>query len=586
MTGIFRGPGTIRPSQVITTFGPGAIYDNLKDSFLIMGIDSWERGGMKKAGDSTLISFLKNENPYFSQLKTFLVPVGSEKTDRQIPVKTFPSWGVCPRCNLLQKRNGKARDGLFCANEACTRNSREEETSRPRTRPVRIITACANGHLDDFPWFQWAHSGSPGSCVEGEVELYLEETGRTTSLDSILVRCGNCRRSRPLAGVLTAEGLSLINKHYCTGRRPWLEGVGRQRCDLHMRGILKGASNVYFSSTLRSVVVPPFSDQLSNEITEMWDSMAKITDRNRLRENIRDWFPEYKDNPDVVLKKFEQHKAARNRTEMPDIHKGEFDALNSESNANDVDFKTANIPLQDYGEFLERLVLVKTLREIVVQRGFTRIDPDGGLASMSSSLPEWLPAVENRGEGIFLSFKLGKILEWEEKDTVSKRFRQIVRKNDDPFVNRLLARNGAVISPRYVMLHTLSHMLIRKLAEFSGYSVSSIRERIYGRDDMAGILLYTSSPSSDGSLGGLIEQGRKNFGIVMRKAIAQSRICSSDPLCALLEPGVGNRRSGCACHACLFLPETSCECMNNLLDRAFVHSTINERIGLFAMDQA
>ena len=582
MVGIFTGPGTIRPSQIISTFGPGSIYDNLRDSFLIMGINSWDRSNLKKVSDPVLLSFLKNEYSYFANIKTFMVPVSTEVTDKQVPVKTFPRWGVCPECSMIQLRNGKMHGGLRCSSNECTTRSRSDRTLTPYTRPVRFVVACENGHLDDFPWYEWAHDGNPGNCGRNDARLHLVERGDTSSLESLVVECRNCDRRKNMGGSLAPEGLSLIGRRHCNGRRPWLEGSSNQTCTATQRGMLKGASNVYFPSPIRAVSVPPFSDQLSNDIVEMWDAMAKIKDEKRLLDNIKDWFPDY--DPQMVLEKFERHKTARNRTDTPDIFSDEFRELNSGYIINDVDFKTEPIDVTDYIDYLDKLILVKTIKELVVLRGFSRINPDGPTASISTEIPEWLPAVENRGEGIFLSLNEKKLSEWEKNPKVEKRMKLILEDTQDDFVDRVIGSRSAMSpSARYVLLHTLSHLIIRKISDYAGYSVSSIRERVYGRKDMAGILLYTSSASSDGSLGGLIEQGQKNFGLVLRKAIDQSRICSSDPLCAVMEPGRENRRSGSACHACLFLPETSCECMNNFLDRSFIHSTLVSEMGYFGM---
>ena len=146
-----------------------------------------------------------------------------------------------------------------------------------------------------------------------------------------------------------------------------------------------------------------------------------------------------------------------------------------------------------------------------------------------------------------------------------------------------LASSDIEISQKYVFLHTLSHLMIKEIANYAGYSVSSLRERIYSNNDMAGILIYTSSPSSDGSLGGLVEQGKKpKFNIILQKALRKSRLCSMEPLCSYAKLGTGNKSNGSACHACLYLPETSCESMNNLLDRAFIQNTLSSEIGLFA----
>ena len=62
------------------------------------------------------------------------------------------------------------------------------------------------------------------------------------------------------------------------------------------------------------------------------------------------------------------------------------------------------------------------------------------------------------------------------------------------------------------------------------------------------------------------------------------RLCASDPLCAEHHPiKDGLTLHGAACHACLFLPETSCERGNKYLDRSVLVSTVeSEDLAFFA----
>jgi hypothetical protein len=108
-----------------------------------------------------------------------------------------------------------------------------------------------------------------------------------------------------------------------------------------------------------------------------------------------------------------------------------------------------------------------------------------------------------------------------------------------------------------------------------GYSVASLAERIYYNLDgepAAGLLIYTSAPDSEGTLGGLVALGeRERFGELFTAAIEGARWCSSDPLCAEREPRDPEEFiHGAACHACLFLSETTCERGNRFLDRSLV----------------
>jgi hypothetical protein len=66
---------------------------------------------------------------------------------------------------------------------------------------------------------------------------------------------------------------------------------------------------------------------------------------------------------------------------------------------------------------------------------------------------------------------------------------------------------------RYVLMHSLTHALMRQIALDCGYTAASLRERLYCRrpgdrhGPMAGFLLYTAAADSEGTLGGLVELG-------------------------------------------------------------------------------
>ena len=211
--------------------------------------------------------------------------------------------------------------------------------------------------------------------------------------------------------------------------------------------------------------------------------------------------------------------------------------------------------------------------------GFTRLhppdpsEPEAGIAQISSKPPEWLPAVENRGEGIFLSLNPEMVRRWESLPKIQDRMKDIFGITGD---QKIQTMSGRAVDARYVMLHSLSHLLIHSMSGLAGYSTSDLQERIYSSETMAGILIFTSSPSSDGSLGGLVEQGRTDrIGQIIRMAIDRSASCSSDPLCSFNRPNRQGTNHGAACHACLFLPETSCESMNEFLDRSTVYRTLD-----------
>ena len=248
-------------------------------------------------------------------------------------------------------------------------------------------------------------------------------------------------------------------------------------------------------------------------------------------------------------------------------------------------------PPENYTHYVEQIVLAEKLREVRALIGFTRIEsprdfdspfdlPPERRARLSRRDPTWVPASETRGEGIFFQFSEAALEEWAKRakphaDEFFKAHRQWREpKGLDP--------NVGFPGLRYVLMHTFAHAVIRQLAIECGYTTASIAERIYSRnpadgDPMAGVLIYTAAPDSEGTLGGLCALGEpKKLGRHLDQALETMRLCASDPLCAEHRATSDGTLHAAACHACSFLPETSCERGNKYLDRAVLVKTIEE----------
>jgi hypothetical protein len=244
-----------------------------------------------------------------------------------------------------------------------------------------------------------------------------------------------------------------------------------------------------------------------------------------------------------------------------------------------------SLPHEANGKF-DRLVLVHRLREVTALVGFTRfetslpdiqgeLDLDVERAPLAREVT-WLPANENRGEGVFLSFSVERIRAWRQHDPVQERERELSAGFEEWKRQRQLPDVRFAGLP-YIMLHSLAHLLITAVSLDCGYSASAIRERIYAGAWGYGILLYTGTAGSEGSLGGLVEVG-KNIGRHVERALELGRLCSNDPVCAQHSPADRHEarfQHGAACHGCLLIAETSCERRNELLDRALVVPTVD-----------
>ncbi|MBS2025997.1 MAG: DUF1998 domain-containing protein, partial [Deltaproteobacteria bacterium] len=191
--------------------------------------------------------------------------------------------------------------------------------------------------------------------------------------------------------------------------------------------------------------------------------------------------------------------------------------------------------------------------------------------------PIWLPAVENRGEGVFLGFNSQAIDAWKARPDVQARGREL----DAGFRAWLAHRNLDPSTPwpglPYVMLHSLSHLLITSVSLSCGYSASALRERVYAGSSGYGILILTGGSGAEGTLGGLVDVGRRIEEHLLQ-AIEYGRLCSNDPVCSHHSPQSELEQrylQGAACHGCLLMSETSCERRNDHLDRALVVPTLS-----------
>jgi hypothetical protein len=233
-----------------------------------------------------------------------------------------------------------------------------------------------------------------------------------------------------------------------------------------------------------------------------------------------------------------------------------------------------------YGRLLDQVVLVSRLREVRALLGFTRLAaPERGdlepvsRVPLSRAAPQWVPAVEQRGEGIFLQLREDAVAAWSARVTGHPRMVAL-----DGAYRRWAHNTARVPSPsfphaRLTLIHTLSHMLIRQVALECGYSSASIRERLYigtPGEPMAGVLLSTAASDSEGTLGGLVALGHRRYlKRLLDQAFEDALRCSSDPLCAEHVPiDPSAELHAAACHACLFASETTCETNNRWLDRA------------------
>jgi MrfA Zn-binding domain len=578
-----RAHGQVRRGQVITTYGPGALIDLPRHSAIVGGLDTWPKV-------SDLEEILEPRLTRKLQMMTdvaaprLYAPPPAENDPRQptrgIGVWRFPEWFVVQETGAGEERERSRR---------LVHRKGLDEKGRFDGLPVvatRFVRACPKGHVDDVDWHRFVH-GVENTCRR---QLWLDERGTSGDLADLVVRC-ECGKSRSL---YEATSLELNPLSTCRGARPWLGRNSNEDCNLPSRLLIRTASNAYFPQVVSVLSLPDRGSGVETAVQEIWDLLQAVDSIETLAvfkrlPKVTERLAPYSD--DEVLKAI--HAAKGGKLQEKPVKQVELDALLAapEGFGDDVpidqNFYARRLPDHAWrhtkrSDGIGAVIQLHRLREVLALVGFTRFEAvtpdiqgeyetDVERAQIALE-PSWFPAVENRGEGIFVQLRAAAVMTWLSRPAVNERLSALAIGHQQWMKDRKSQR--AFPGGPYVLLHTLSHLLIQSLAMRCGYPASSIRERIYA-DLMAqrfGILLYTGSPDAEGTLGGLVQQAR-HFEDHLVQALRMSALCSNDPVCAQHVPGKSLESRwlhGAACHGCALVAETSCEMRNDYLDRALV----------------
>ncbi|MEI7892750.1 MAG: DUF1998 domain-containing protein [Myxococcales bacterium] len=601
-----RPTGELRQSQVLTTFGPGAMVDLPDHSVLIAGLEYWI-GDKERVYEDRLEAWL-SKRLEVPELKLFAPPVNTSDPSAArtgIEVFLFPTWFLGQVDETRREADGRVyRTRPLVPWERLVKGGylTRDRKIKPVV-PIRFVQACVRGHIGDINWYSFVRRNSN---AERTGDLWFDEGGAGNDFAEIYVRDeknGNQRRPLSEAELRDGSGLGM-----CSGRSPWLGPRIREQCEKPNRLLTRSASNAYFSQTASVISLPDRDQAVRDAVDRVWEDYLQYCEaetdvrKERRKEKVAAALEGVNDA--VVWTEVQRRLSGATLVEKG-IKQAEIETLLAQKETlgedqPEGDFYARTHPIGPLPRSAEgtvdRLVLVHRLREVSAQVGFTRFEatlPDisGELdleverAPLSRELT-WLPAIENRGEGVFLSFSNDAVQAWLQRPDVKVRAEQLVAgfeawKRDKGHEDAVFA------GLPYVMLHSLSHLMITALSLDCGYSASAIRERIYAGESGYGILLYTGTPGSEGRLGGLVEMG-KNLGRHLERGLEMGRLCSNDPVCAQHVPAAPHEERflhGAACHGCLLIAETSCEQSNELLDRGLVVPTVATRGAAFFREE-
>jgi hypothetical protein len=602
-----RPEGQLRQSQLITTFGPGSMVDLVDRAVVVGGLEHWGygRNSLGEALDDprlrrSLIPRLKALHPDLDLARSHYFRKAPEGDLRDplpyvgVRALEFPRWFVCQGCKRLATAADQFENKGGRYRHQCQKNKTSHAV------PVRFVAACKNGHLTDFPWVAFAHlDREEGNCERPE--LYLHE-GATGDLGRIIVRCENCGARQPMNRAKSASPFR------CHGDRPWLGGrAANEECDQKLELLVRTGSDAYFAQVVSALRLP---DAAPNPLRErvrdkkVWDVVkdakgeVDITMLLGIVSLLREALAGH--TAAAIAQAVQEERDSESGVSERPLRSAEFERLTTapleqpgilpDPNATFAAYRVPKTRI-DLPAGVAGLVVVPELREVRVQVSFSRFDSvsanlqgeyDFGQArikpaplTMPGGNEKWLPAAEIRGEGIFIELDEAHVRAWEERPAVVARAENLLRAFEAD-------GHGEFPGARFYMLHSLSHLVLTAISFECGYAASALRERIYcnppggAEPPMAAILISTGTTGSEGTLGGLVEEGRR-LRRHLREAWEMGRLCSNDPVCAAHDPAhdhTDRRTEGAACHGCLYVAECSCERFNRYLDRALVVPTI------------
>ena len=617
---------SIRRGDVVSTNGVGSIYSfkdhfsrsGNQDSLMLAGLSFWQ----KRMNKGIIPEELQIEEPRLKNIldKDFFVlpPDFRENSEnkelerKRLPYFRFPQWHYCSHqfCGLMKKL-GPTSEG----NQKCKKNHKNAKS----LIPVRFLIICKNGHIDDFPFFEWVHKKNKfekkenknknGDLCDDTHLTYQAGKGGNNSVFSIRINCTNCGNSESLAEAFRKDGKDPFagifdGRPSCAGRRPWLgtDDIKNEICNSKSEVVLKNAIKVYYP-VIKSSIYIPIDTKSNRKIHEFVNNVYvwnKIKKRINDKAQLKNWLDGYLDVPkyedlklEEVYKAIIEKEQSENKlileTKKDDEEAYRFQEYQFIKNPQTIESPYLELSIkkkliEEYGilkKYFSNIFLVDRLTETRVQIGFTRSKPyeEGGDKNLVQKLSDdntirWLPGTIVKGEGIFFEFNKKTIDEWEKHFNFEHIHKIVERFNELRKIRGLDEIKN--IKNKFFLIHTFSHLIINQLSFSCGYGNSSLRERIYcnsnsNENSMEGVLIYTASGDSEGSLGGLVREGEpKNLIKILKKMLRKAKVCSYDPVCIDHKQQGLNGTNASACHACCHLPETSCEESNQLLDRTTI----------------
>jgi len=586
----------VRFSHLTSYASIGAIVRGVEDKLMVVrDIRNWTDKFGKNSAE--VIPYVTRVCLALGIDKELRLPPIAKETDKgeiqgsYLSAALFPTYAVCLRCGVLHNNPWKKQQVDFNDKVKC-------EKCEGNLEQVTWCAVSNKGYLDDVPWHFVSHLNSDRECRVDFEDTYLKLV--TKSNGKRVVKCSRCGSEEYYEN----RPINVINK-----QQPWIFG---ETVDLDKDDVVEilevNSPSVYLPERSNAIVIPPESriskssiiDRLYNN-SKICREIEKIKIPLRKKAKMKEVASQFRCNIDDIKNAFIEirngYPFLESNITVGELMEDEYKALLTplEDVADDEDFVTVHkteewkglgdqslsVELSSIVKIVEQQIIASRLREIQIFKGFYRVTQEDNENLVPPDIvgeSNWLPAIELFGEGVFFTLDEKILKQWEKIDSVKKRTDEIAKRYENSDLN---LQKDIVISPRFLLLHTLSHLLIRELETTAGYPAASLKERIYCSQDskMAGVLIYTVVADIVGSLGGIVESGEPiKFLELMSNVFKHAQWCSLDPVCTEHEGQGPSWLNRAACHACALIPEPSCEFGNVFLDRVFIKG--NQSLGI------
>lgn len=582
----------LRLSEAVSTFGVGAIVDVRGESFVAPDTGFW-----KKYDVIQCQRLLDKIGPGELRRPQTIEQEAARRISPSMQLLRFPAWRFCEVCGRMSRFGKKSWGPGRNKCDSCGKG----------LVPMRFVAACEKGsHLQEVPWRRWLHSQKAAECHDAK-QLYFERLrDKGEGLRSLQVTCRACNASRTLDELVGSHALTSIGVT-CEGRQPWEHT--ELGCDSKVTAVLRGATNLFRAELVSALDIPASqngSDPAAGALGEQIQSHTLFTQAKEYASIDLGKLMATQIATDcgvelAEVQAFFSDQPAPTMDPATALKREEWDAFQEKiahgKDSGEGDFVVDGATLKTSGssalslhaiDAFSGIGQVRRLREVRAQTGFTRRAPDAKFvtASPGNGSTRVFPTAELFGEGIFISFSEAALASWEQNADSKLRSSYL----EQQVSGMEWAERLGHPTPRLLMLHTFSHILLRRMAFESGYSTAALRERLYAGDEdsgaMCGLLIYTAAPDEQGTLGGLVRLGEPNrLELLIANALEEAEICSNDPICLETDITKVNSLNLAACHGCCMVSETSCELGNRFLDRqALFGSPESPESGFFSTD--